>query len=204
MVERISGIVILAGGTALRLGGVSKPDFNVGGKRLIDILFNQLDVLGLTGQRVVVAPSDVDVPPGVKLTLEDPPRGGPLAGIGAGLAALDFGEDDLIALATCDAPLAVRLLPRLARTLTNQRPSRTNIANQYDGVVPVNAQNWPLYTHGLYRGQALQSLSFTRNGSVRREFETLKLAQIIDDNLCIDVDEAADAQALLARLKNLQ
>ncbi|NLW14233.1 MAG: NTP transferase domain-containing protein, partial [Trueperella sp.] len=75
MGKRIGGIVILAGGTAKRLGGVSKPDLDIAGRRLIDIVFDQLDAIGFTGQRIVVAPADVDVPRGVQLTLEDPPHG---------------------------------------------------------------------------------------------------------------------------------
>lgn len=211
MSERVAAIIILAGGTAARLGGVSKPDFKVGGRRLIDILFDQLDAIGFAGEAIVVAPADVAVRPGVVLTLEDPPHGGPLAGIGAGVRALTINDDDLVAIATCDAPVAVRLLPQMASVLNggltndglaNDGPSD---ARRPDGVVPLNVRDWPQYAHGLYRAGALRSLAFERDGSVRRAFCGLDLATVRDDaGHCIDVDTSEDAQALLAHLTHVE
>ncbi|WP_311519164.1 respiratory nitrate reductase subunit gamma, partial [uncultured Actinomyces sp.] len=77
-------VLILAGGTAKRLGGVSKPDYKIGPSRLIDIALAEIDGTGFEGRIVVIAPSQLEVRDGVELTLEDPPHGGPLAGIGAG------------------------------------------------------------------------------------------------------------------------
>lgn len=216
MSERVAAIIILAGGTAARLGGVSKPDFKVGGRRLIDILFDQLDAIGFAGEAIVVAPADVAVRPGVVLTLEDPPHGGPLAGIGAGVRALTINDDDLVAIATCDAPVAVRLLPQMASVLngglTNDGLTNDGLANdgpsdarRPDGVVPLNVRDWPQYAHGLYRAGALRSLAFERDGSVRRAFCGLDLATVRDDaGHCIDVDTPEDAQALLAHLTHVE
>ena len=211
MSERVAAIIILAGGTAARLGGVSKPDFKVGGRRLIDILFDQLDAIGFAGEAIVVAPADVAVRPGVVLTLEDPPHGGPLAGIGAGVRALTINDDDLVAIATCDAPVAVRLLPQMASVLNggltndglaNDGPSD---ARRPDGVVPLNVRDWPQYAHGLYRAGALRSLAFERDRSVRQAFCGLDLATVRDDaGHCIDVDTPEDAQALLAHLTHVE
>ena len=211
MSERVAAIIILAGGTAARLGGVSKPDFKVGGRRLIDILFDQLDAIGFAGEAIVVAPADVAVRPGVVLTLEDPPHGGPLAGIGAGVRALPINDDDLVAIATCDAPVAVRLLPQMASVLNggltndglaNDGPSD---ARRPDGVVPLNVRDWPQYAHGLYRAGALRSLAFERDRSVRQAFCGLDLATVRDDaGHCIDVDTPEDAQALLAHLTHVE
>lgn len=207
MGKRIGGIVILAGGTAKRLGGVSKPDLDIAGRRLIDIVFDQLDAIGFTGQRIVVAPADVDVPRGVQLTLEDPPHGGPLAGIGAGVRALDVDDDDLVAIATCDAPVAVRLLPKMADVLSElmgtgaEEPAVSN----FDGVVPLNEDGWPQYTHGLYRAGALRSQPFERDGSVRRALGALHLATILDEaGHCLDVDEPEDVPALIAHLARVE
>lgn len=197
MGERVAAIIILAGGTAARLGGISKPDFRVGGERLIDILFDHLAATGFIGQRIVVAPGTLDVPPGVRLTLEDPPHGGPLAGIGAGVRALfDINDDDLVALATCDAPVAVRLLPDLADMYG---------AGRLDGIVPLNDDGWPQYTHGLYRAGALRRIAFERDGSVRRAFGGLDLATIVDAHgHCVDVDSPDDVPLLLAHIKHVK
>ena len=78
--------VVLAGGTARRLGGVSKPDVELAGRRLLD---HALAATAGARRVVVVAPASVAVPDGVTRTLEDPPHGGPVAGLAAGLAALD-------------------------------------------------------------------------------------------------------------------
>ncbi|MHB1063439.1 MAG: molybdenum cofactor guanylyltransferase [Georgenia sp.] len=83
--------IVLAGGTARRLDGVSKPDVELGGRRLLDHA-----LAATSGARAVavVAPDSVRVPEGVHRTLEDPPHGGPEAGIAAGIAALDAGAPD--------------------------------------------------------------------------------------------------------------
>lgn len=73
-------VIVLAGGTAKRLGGVSKPDYKIGRLRLIDIVLNEIDRTGFDGRIVVVAPSELAVREGVGLTLEDPPHGGAARG----------------------------------------------------------------------------------------------------------------------------
>lgn len=77
--------VVLAGGTARRLDGVSKPDVELHGRRLLD---HALAATAGASRVVVVAPDSVEVPVGVLRTLEDPPYGGPVAGIAAGLMVL--------------------------------------------------------------------------------------------------------------------
>lgn len=78
--------VVLAGGAARRLGGASKPDLIVGGSTLLDLA---LGACATTGARpvVVVGPPHL-AGDGVIVTREDPPGGGPVAGLEAGLAAL--------------------------------------------------------------------------------------------------------------------
>ena len=75
--------IILAGGRGSRLGGVSKADLTVGGRRLLDVV---LEAVRRARTTVVVGP--VAAPDGVLVTLEDPPGTGPAAGIVAGLEAV--------------------------------------------------------------------------------------------------------------------
>lgn len=145
--------IILGGGTARRLGGVSKPDVNYRGRRLLD---HVLDSLGeaVTGRIVVVAPETVAVPDGVARTLEEPPFGGPVAGIAAGLAQLAAAvpatlDDDLVAILTCDAPAAGRALPTLRSALTSE-PSR------HDCAIGRDIAGREQYLLGVYRVAALQ------------------------------------------------
>src|SRR5690606_5906742 len=115
-------LVVLAGGGAVRLGGVSKPDVRLHGRRLLDIV---LEAGAACAPRVVVAPPTVAVPPGVLRTLEDPPHGGPVAGIAAGLAALRehprAAEVPDVLFLACDLPGAAELVAPLLAARAEQR-----------------------------------------------------------------------------------
>lgn len=139
MARRESAIafaIVLAGGTGRRMGGASKPDVVVAGRRMIDHVLDELAAQGVPA--VVVGPPDLDVPSDVTLVREDPPLGGPAAGIAAGYAAgidevhapglaVDHSTDEVaggvadsfttrssVAILACDAPFAPRVLPQLA------------------------------------------------------------------------------------------
>src|SRR4051794_41365337 len=75
--------VVLAGGRAARMGGQPKPQLDVGGRPMLAAV---LAAVADAAPRVVVGPPQ-PVPPGVVVGREDPPRGGPLAAVRAGLAA---------------------------------------------------------------------------------------------------------------------
>jgi molybdopterin-guanine dinucleotide biosynthesis protein A len=76
--------IVLAGGAGRRLGGAVKPEVRIGGVALVD---RALAAVRGARRVVLVAPPDLGRP-GVLRTLEDPPLGGPVAGVSAGLAAL--------------------------------------------------------------------------------------------------------------------
>lgn len=144
---------MLAGGTGRRLDGASKPDVVARGARLLDHVLSGLERLreqGLSlGHVCVVAPAQVVLPDGVLRTLEDPPLGGPVAGIAAGLARLDRFEPaaGLAGLLTCDAPSSWLALPELART------AALNDA-ELDGVCARDGGHTQ-YLLGLYRRRTL-------------------------------------------------
>ena len=186
-------VLVLAGGTAKRLGGVSKPDYKIGPLRLIDIALAEIDSTGFAGRIVAVAPNELAVREGVELTLEDPPHGGPLAGLGAGVASLaDIPGSALVAVMTCDAPLSPRLWGELCSEI-----------GKVDAAVPVSAdaEAWPQYLHGCYRLRALRDLSIYRDVSIRCGFATITAAHVVDTNwCCMDVDTPADAKDMAVRL----
>ncbi|GAA3162009.1 NTP transferase domain-containing protein [Nonomuraea roseoviolacea] len=72
--------VVLAGGEARRLGGADKPGLVVGGRTLLERVAGAVSGAG----RVVVVGPVRDVP-GVVFTREDPPGGGPVPALRAGL-----------------------------------------------------------------------------------------------------------------------
>lgn len=111
-----AALIVLAGGTARRLGGVSKPDVTLHGRRMVDIVLDAGREEGCE-PLVVVAPDSVLVPGDVLRTLEAPPGGGPVGGIAAGLSALvrDAAEDGDALVLACDMPGAAGLIgPLLA------------------------------------------------------------------------------------------
>ena len=132
-------VVVLAGGTGRRLGGAVKPDVVARGARLLDHVLAGLEQLrerGLPlGHVCVVAPAAVDLPTGVLRALEDPPLGGPVAGIAAGLESLDRcgPTAGLIGLLTCDAPSSWRALPGLIEALRQSEPGADGVC-ALDGV----------------------------------------------------------------------
>jgi molybdopterin-guanine dinucleotide biosynthesis protein A len=77
--------VILAGGAGRRLGGLAKPTLPVGGRPMLERVLGA--VVGAV-PRVVVGPPALAVPAGVVRTSEEPPGGGPVAALAAGLTCL--------------------------------------------------------------------------------------------------------------------
>lgn len=77
--------VVPAGGAARRLGGTDKPALSVGGLLLLDRVLAACEGADRT---VVVGPRRPTVRP-VRWAREEPPGGGPLPALAAGLAALD-------------------------------------------------------------------------------------------------------------------
>ncbi|WP_043628012.1 NTP transferase domain-containing protein [Nonomuraea candida] len=73
--------VVLAGGQARRLGGADKPGLTVGGRSLLEHVLAAV----ASARRTVVAGPERDLP-GVVFVREDPPGGGPVPALAAGLA----------------------------------------------------------------------------------------------------------------------
>lgn len=76
--------VVLAGGSARRLGGLDKPAQEVGGRSLLDRVLAAVPDAQL---RVVVGPERATHVP-VTWVRESPPGGGPVAALAAGLAVV--------------------------------------------------------------------------------------------------------------------
>ncbi|MDO8121578.1 NTP transferase domain-containing protein [Isoptericola sp. b490] len=106
-------LLVLAGGSGERLGGVDKARVRLAGRTMLDRV---LAAAPDARRTVVVGPPHL-ARPGVPAVLEEPASGGPVAGIAAGLAALDpAGEVPVVVLA-CDVPRAARAVPSLLDAL---------------------------------------------------------------------------------------
>ncbi|WP_127128357.1 molybdenum cofactor guanylyltransferase [Georgenia sp. SYP-B2076] len=211
--------IVLAGGTARRLGGVSKPDVLLAGRRLLD---HALAATTGAGRVVVVAPPSVEVPAGVARTLEDPPHGGPVAGIAAGLAALaamarldgdrgpagaagDGGATaaplggprravaPLLLVLSCDVPRAAGAVPRLLAAASTSGG---------DGACLADGSGHLQWLVGAYRTASLRRRldelgADVRGASVRALTTPLTLAAVPATGLeSADVDTWADLAAL--------
>ncbi|MEU8174875.1 NTP transferase domain-containing protein [Microbispora hainanensis] len=91
--------VILAGGRAERLGGADKPGALVGGLPLVERV-----AAAVRDARAVVVVGPPRDMPGVLFTREDPPGGGPVPALRAGLAAV---TSPLVVLLAADLPFVV-------------------------------------------------------------------------------------------------
>jgi molybdopterin-guanine dinucleotide biosynthesis protein A len=131
--------VVLAGGKAARLGGQAKPQLQVGGRTMLAAV---LAAVADADRRIVVGPPQA-VPAGVRQVREQPPGGGPVTALRAGLAEVDT---DVVALLAGDLPfLTGTLVAELRERLTG------------DGVLVVDDGGRDQYLLGLWRTAALRA-----------------------------------------------
>jgi len=93
------GAVILAGGTAARMGGADKASIELDGRTLLELALDAV----IDASEVVVVGDWVPTHRPVTFTREDPARGGPAAGVLAGLDAF-AAEPKQLAVLAVDMP----------------------------------------------------------------------------------------------------
>src|SRR4051812_4394940 len=134
--------VVLAGGRAARLGGQPKPQLDVGGRTMLAAVLS-----ALTGAepRVVVGPPQ-PVPDGVLQVREQPPGGGPVPALAAGLA--EVGDVEVVALLAADLPFVTpAVVTALRERLTG------------DGVLVVDDTGRDQLLLGVWRPAVLRSVT---------------------------------------------
>ncbi|WP_390884255.1 molybdenum cofactor guanylyltransferase [Actinomyces viscosus] len=192
-------VVVLAGGTGRRLDGASKPDVVARGARLLDHVLAGLEQLRgqglLLGHVCVVAPEEVALPDGILRALEDPPLGGPVAGIAAGLACLSQCEPAAgpAGVLTCDAPSSWRALPALIEALRDGE-------RELDGAC-ARVGDHTQYLLGIYRRRALAAAvapggTPLRDVAVRRALGALRVTTLpVPQGVVRDLDTWAEVRA---------
>lgn len=164
-------IVVLAGGGGSRLGGVDKSALEVGGRTLLDRV---LEGAGAARRVVVVGP--VDVPASVLQTVEEPPSGGPVAGIAAGVAVLAHHSEPApwTLVVAVDQPEAGRATVDLLRAAASAGPD-------VDMVCPLDATGHPQWLLAAYRttalNQALEPFGTGHSISVRQLVSGLRTVE---------------------------
>lgn len=185
--------IVVGGGGGERLGGVSKADLMLGGERLIDRVCGALLEACGAGCVAVVPPS-VRVPDGVARTLEDPPGGGPLAGIDAGLRALGVGDDVLVVVVSVDAPGVGAFLPALLEPALREGVEGRIVRGG-------DPEPFDQYLMGVYRAaslrraidEAVAAYGSVRGVGVRRVLRALDVERVsVSADACRDIDTPED------------
>jgi molybdopterin-guanine dinucleotide biosynthesis protein A len=180
------GAVLLTGGTSRRLG-TDKATLVIDGTTLARRTAATLHALGLVA--VEVGPGHTDLP----AVREDPPGGGPLAGLVAGHDALRDaldGPPDAVLLVACDLP---NVAPALAALLA---------APPADLVVPVDAGGRGQYVCARYGADLLAraaDLVAAGERSLRALAATVPPDRVIElgdvpPDALADIDTPADAR----------
>jgi molybdopterin-guanine dinucleotide biosynthesis protein A len=165
--------IVLSGGEARRLGGVPKGVVEVGGRRLIERALS-----ALSGARlVIVVGPRIERVEGVTWTREEPPGGGPVAALGAGLALV---RRPLVMVLAVDMPFVTEVV--VARLVAAAEPG--------DGAVLSNGSDQ--YLCAAYSAAALRAnlrkLEAIRGASMRRLLEGLRLGRVEDPAASWDCD----------------
>ncbi|HEX6246819.1 MAG TPA: molybdenum cofactor guanylyltransferase [Nocardioidaceae bacterium] len=136
--------VILTGGTALRLGGADKASLELEGTSLME---HAMAATAGTDETVVVGP-EVPTSRSVAWTREEPPGGGPAAGLLAGLDALAV-RPDLVCVLAVDMPrFSARTLERLTAAVGSS-------GEEVDAACLVDEDGRMQWLAGVYRYDAL-------------------------------------------------
>ena len=151
--------IVLTGGTARRLGGLDKAQLRLGQRTTLGLILDALPV----EIPVLVAGPPIQTRRTVTFRAEDPPLGGPVAGLAAALPAVDTAVTCVLAV---DMPWAAGLLPELVRHL---------VASGSDVALPHDPDGSPQYlctawlTASLRR--AVAALDTPRDAPVRALLE---------------------------------
>ncbi|HEX4723422.1 MAG TPA: NTP transferase domain-containing protein [Pseudonocardiaceae bacterium] len=186
--------VLLAGGGGSRLGGRHKPGITVAGQTLLDRALAAVHGAALI---VVVGPAQPTSRP-VRWTREDPPGGGPVAALAAGLAGNTEGSmenvNEVVVLATDLAGVTAGTVDRLRATLAEQPDT--------DGVVLCDRTGRRQWLIGAWRpGPLAAALPADPHGaSLHRTLAGLAVAELPElPGESVDIDTPADLAHVLAR-----
>ncbi|MFI9210827.1 NTP transferase domain-containing protein [Streptomyces sp. NPDC053253] len=188
--------VVLAGGAARRLGGSDKPGVRVGGRTLLDRV---LAACPDAGRTVVVGDPRPTVRP-VRWTREEPPGGGPLPAVDAGVRETDA---EILLVLSADLPFLDRdTVRRLLAALAEAPETEAALLTDGDG------RDQPLVA--AYRTaplvRELTRLTDDHEGlahlPLRRLTEGLRLTRVAAGSLAsFDCDTWEDIAAARARIR---
>lgn len=174
--------IVLCGGEARRLGGADKGSVIVGGK---DLLERALEAVASAERAIAVGPSRA-MGSAVMWTREDPPGGGPVAGIAAGMRLV---EEEVVVVLGVDFPFVdAACVARILDALDDR-----------DGAILRDDTGRHQFLVGAYRRASLTAAlaNTDPNGvSVKKLIEDLELVVLADPRAALDCDSWADVAAV--------
>lgn len=165
--------IVLTGGTSKRFGS-DKSEALINGKTILEYLTQGLSNLVIVGPE-----SNVNA----VYVREEPAGAGPVAGIAAGLNAVDT---DLVSIFATDMPFAPRVLPQLMKSLIN------------DAAIPMDCDGFLQPLAGVYRTEklrgALESLGNLENKSMKELVSKLNIDRVplVETEFLLDIDTKED------------
>jgi molybdopterin-guanine dinucleotide biosynthesis protein A len=176
--------VVLAGGTSRRWDGRDKTRVAVDGRTVLDRVLGALPAG--TSAVVVGEPRETELP--VTWTREDPPGGGPAAGLHAGLRAVPTGTDVLLLAA--DLARVDLLVPAILRDPLHRE---ARVVVDEDG-----RAHWTSALLSARGADVVRGLADLHGASLREVFARLDLEQVPAPRGALDdLDSPADLQRLL-------
>lgn len=198
--------IVLAGGRSSRLGeGRNKALLRLEGTALLERVAN---AVVSARQIVVVAPADTVESAGlsgkVTQTLENPPFGGPVAGILAGLDSLEGEVAPVVAILACDLPWA---RPATQALLESAEMISLGAGNHADGVCAGDMEQRPQQLLGFYRTEFLQErarkVASGRDLSVKRFLAGARLITVnVPSQYVQDIDSPDDLDRYLRQIRS--
>lgn len=179
------GAIVLAGGRSSRMG-TDKLVLQRDGRSLLQ---RCCDAVAPYVRRIIVAGPDRPGTEGVTFVVEDPPFGGPVAGIAAALPELPPGGHVFLLAGDLANPV------RVVETLVAHRTRLEDC----DGAVLEDADGWPQYLAGLYRIDSLREVAAkwpgARDMSVRRFLGHLDCVRVpVSETVAADIDTPEQAR----------
>jgi molybdopterin-guanine dinucleotide biosynthesis protein A len=186
------GAIVLAGGRASRMGGAAKPQLVVHGRTLLGAAVDA--ALDAGAKPVTVVGPMLDPALEVDWVREDPPFGGPAAGVVAALR-----EWAASGIAPGWTLLVGADLPRVTDAVARLSADRGLLPADADGVCLGDAGSRPQWLIGMYRTRSLQDAASAladdgRDAAVRELMADLAITVVRAPDLTDDIDTWDDAR----------
>ena len=174
--------IVLCGGEARRLGGTDKAGIVVGGRTLLERALASVD----SADKVVAVGPTRQTTSAVVWTREDPPGGGPVCGIAAGLQEVNA---ETVVILGVDFPFVDRAgIDSMVQSFADG-----------DGVILADEDGRPQFLVGAYRRASLVRVLKDRDPrdmAVKELVAGLALEMVIDPRAARDCDTWEDITAV--------